>query len=321
MKWTLPHKPSDMTLEMWIALLSRSNSECEIRCASPCDSQLEVDHTHSRGIGGETSLSNTRLVCKRYNRERGMTHDPKWEEKGYFDGQFDLTRLRDTQHASGPGTIHAYGDLFVGDKRLKLLESVSLFALTCGAGKTLLMVSSLFAICREVSSRLKHAPRPMRVIWFVHERDLCRQLERELKTEITKYKLHDIEPQVQICDATGDLDRGPTYHAITISCPQALWGGKNEPKEGKPRSRIVVVEFPIYRAALDCRARGRHRSRPSAFQSLGAYTSVTAASGAGNGESRANSVASSTSRTASASGWASPSRTSRSAGSRPTQRT
>jgi uncharacterized protein (DUF1330 family) len=29
-------------------------------------------------------------------------------------------------------------------------------------------------------------------------------------------------------------------------------GGKTEPREGKPRSRIIVVEFPSYTAAIDC---------------------------------------------------------------------
>jgi uncharacterized protein (DUF1330 family) len=29
-------------------------------------------------------------------------------------------------------------------------------------------------------------------------------------------------------------------------------GGMTEPKEGQPKSRVIVVEFPNYRAALDC---------------------------------------------------------------------
>jgi uncharacterized protein (DUF1330 family) len=29
-------------------------------------------------------------------------------------------------------------------------------------------------------------------------------------------------------------------------------GGQNQPKEGNPRSRIIVVEFPSYSAALEC---------------------------------------------------------------------
>ena len=29
-------------------------------------------------------------------------------------------------------------------------------------------------------------------------------------------------------------------------------GGKVEPKEGQPKSRVIVVEFPSYTAALEC---------------------------------------------------------------------
>jgi uncharacterized protein (DUF1330 family) len=29
-------------------------------------------------------------------------------------------------------------------------------------------------------------------------------------------------------------------------------GGKTEPQEGKPRSRVIVLEFPTFAAAIDC---------------------------------------------------------------------
>src|SRR5262245_28604134 len=110
-----------------------------------------------------------------------MTHDPHYERFGYFDHPFDLNRLPAAQQLVGPGMVQPCGDIFIAEKRKKLLEHVSLFALTCGAGKTLLMVSVLFAICHEIASRMKHAPRPHRVLWFSPNRALGIQLYGELK--------------------------------------------------------------------------------------------------------------------------------------------
>src|SRR5262245_46347749 len=107
MDWILPHKPNDMSLLCWTALLARSGGACELRCPTQCEQQLEVDHKNSRGLGGETSFANCRLICKRANRERGMTHDPHYELFGYFDHPFDLSRLRAAQQLVGPGMVQA----------------------------------------------------------------------------------------------------------------------------------------------------------------------------------------------------------------------
>src|SRR5262245_6570899 len=223
MSWLLPHKPADMDLSCWSALLSRSRGECELDCLTQCDQQLEVDHINSRALGGETSLANCRLICKKANRERGMAHDSRYEKDGYFDNNFNLANLRITQQVVGAGSVQAHGDIFLGDKRKELLESVSLFALTCGAGKTVLMVAVLFKICEEVKKRMKYAPRPKHVLWFSRESDLCAQLKRELLSEITKFGLCDIRPNVRHCDETGDLDTDPGDHHFTVSCPHVLW--------------------------------------------------------------------------------------------------
>src|SRR5882672_998989 len=119
-----------MDLLCWTALLARSREQCELRCPTPCDVVLEVDHANSRALGGETSLANCRLICKSANRERGMTHDPRYELFSYFDNPFDLTNLRRTQQLVGPGMVNACRDIFVGEKRKQLLDHVSLFALT-----------------------------------------------------------------------------------------------------------------------------------------------------------------------------------------------
>jgi uncharacterized protein (DUF1330 family) len=37
-------------------------------------------------------------------------------------------------------------------------------------------------------------------------------------------------------------------------------GGKTKPQEGKPRARVIVLEFPTYQAALDCYGSPEYRA-------------------------------------------------------------
>lgn len=237
MTWVLPHKPNDMNLTTWAALLARSGGRCEIGCASPCDRELEVDHKHSRGLNGETSLANCRLICRKANRERGMANDPKWEVNGYFDGSFNFDALRQTQKFN-LDSISECADLFVG-QRNKLLGNVSLYALTCGAGKTVLMLAALFLICKEATRLQPASPRPRRVLWFVHQSDLGRQLRHDLLDDITKHRLVSTLPEIRICAETGDIDTDPRHHDITISCPHALWGTKTQRRSDVEIERIL----------------------------------------------------------------------------------
>ena len=120
LRWPNAHsllhiKPSDMSLTTWSALLKRSKGECEINCQDQCDTTLEVDHHNSRGLGGETSLANCRLICASKNRSRGMARDPKWKEKNYFDGRKGFDGLRKMQNECGPAMAQRYADLFVGE--------------------------------------------------------------------------------------------------------------------------------------------------------------------------------------------------------------
>jgi hypothetical protein len=227
MIWKLPSKPNDMDLVTWMALLRRSGGRCEIGCSTSCDTELEVDHKHARGLGGETSLANCRLICRNANRERGMANDPKWELNEYFDNRFNFDALRQTQKFN-LDSITECVDLFVGEQRKKLLGTVSLYALACGAGKTVLMLASLFLICKEVRTLQPASPRPRRILWFVHQSELGRQLKLDLLDDITRHRLVSTLPDIRICDDTGDIDTDPRHHPITISCPHALWGTKTQ---------------------------------------------------------------------------------------------
>jgi Type III restriction enzyme, res subunit/HNH endonuclease len=243
--FALPHKPSDMDLATWSALLARSQGVCELHCAAPCDSRLEVDHLHSRALGGETSLANCRLICAVENRRRGVANDPKWTEVCWFDENKNFEQLRYVQKLNAPLLVEAYADLFVVESlRRQLLSAVSLLFMVCGTGKTLTMTALMLAINKEVNARIPHAPRCRRVLWFVNERGLAIQLKNELKKEVTKYGLHYREPSVAICTKSGDLEKNVFHNDITISCPHSLWPRKESSKTQ------ILLDTPEKRAAV-----------------------------------------------------------------------
>ena len=168
-----------------------------------------------------------------------MTHDPKWEQHFYFDSYVSFNGLRATQLRCGPETVRYYSDLFIGEARQRLLNTISLFALVCGAGKTMLMVATLLAINEQVRMKVNNAPRVGKVLWLVKEHLLGVMLKEELKTEITKWGLHHRAPEVEIYDDTGDIDRGPQHFDFVISCPNVLW--KTSATSGRSEQNVCEI--------------------------------------------------------------------------------
>lgn len=169
-----------------------------------------------------------------------MASDPKWEATFWFDYEADYAGLRVMQRFAGPQTVESHKELFIGDHRRRLLETVSLMTLVCGAGKTLLMIATMLHINRVVCEFIGKGPRCGRILWFVKERALAIQLELELNKEIVAFGLHHRKPTVQICDESGDLERGPGHNDITISCPNALWERSNQRRSDEEIARILA---------------------------------------------------------------------------------
>lgn len=242
-RFKIPHMPNDMLLWDWQAICRRNVPPiCENLasgiCQSPCGTAdeegfvpLDLDHIQSRILGGNTNAHNCRLICangsEHANRNRGAAADPRWQEDFWFDRRASFEQLRKAQLFAGPQNIQAFEALFT-ERRQELCRYISLLALTTGSGKTMLIVAILLAINDVVLRSLGKAPRVGRALYFVSEKALANQLEKELREEITQYGLHLAPPTIQKCTEKGDLERGPGYHDFTIACPHALWERKNQ---------------------------------------------------------------------------------------------
>src|SRR5262245_42373166 len=179
-------------------------------------------HWIPHSLGGPTNATNMRALCPDCNWRRGNKmplENEQWDYLNWFDGALPNSRLRPTQARCGPELIKRYRDLFTRAEKRELLKKwCSLYALTTGAGKTLLTVSSLLAINLETIKRIGKAERVKRVLWLVHERAAADQLEKELKKEVTEYGLHSVPPKVVKCKKSDHLQTGHKVADITICC-------------------------------------------------------------------------------------------------------
>jgi hypothetical protein len=116
--------------------------------------------------------------------------------------------------------------------------------LTCGAGKTVLMLAYLYAICAEVNKRLVAGPRPCKMLWFTYQTGLCVQLKNDITHDIKTYRLAPTVPSMRICSETGDLDKPPGQHDITISCPNALWKSKSQQRSDADIA-LILAEYDV----------------------------------------------------------------------------
>jgi hypothetical protein len=184
------------------------------------------------------------LLCAVPNRKKGATPDPaQWPAQSRFDEEFNYDKLRPSQKENMKNVFYC-DDLFTNHLRKRLLNHVSLLSLTCGAGKTVLMLAYLYAICAEVNKRLVAGPRPCKVLWFTYQTGLCVQLKNDIKHDVIRHRLAPTVPSMRICSETGDLDKLPGQHDITISCPNALWESKSQHRSDADIA-LILAEYDV----------------------------------------------------------------------------
>ena len=221
----IPGRPGRMEPSVERLIVERSGGKCEAAaengCVGFCDTHLEWAHKHADSLGGPMSLDNMRLECRNLNRSYGAAPDPKWLVENYFDQFNSFEGLRLSQFEAGVARVQACGDLFVGDLARKLKQHVSVFAITCGGGKTVLMMSVCFAINQEIRKRKNLHPRIKNALFLEPEVNLCSGIRDDLICDLSNPNigLHTRIPRIRV----GDIDRPPLDNDVVISCPQSLW--------------------------------------------------------------------------------------------------
>jgi hypothetical protein len=241
------NKPSDMSADDWRLLCLRFHENgdvcenlvegvCNEVCGAPCENgriPLDTSHRTPRSDGGPFTFSNSKLTCRsggpNANRNYGAKPDDRYAQENWFDSRASYDNLRVTQMLAGPQNVETFLELFTDpEKRSILSRYLSLIVLPPGGGKTMLMIALLLALNEGVLKTVGRRKRARRVLWLVPERELAKQLMRELRAEVVELGLHTRAPQVAIANGSAQLQRGPGFNDILVACPQSLWKDESD---------------------------------------------------------------------------------------------
>lgn len=228
-------------------LLIENNPQCvnfsEGRCGSvpcaPADEngyyKVEVDHCQSRKNGGDSSSANIQLMCGCANRSKYIGPDPNYTQANFFDQVIDIENLRPHQLLKAYNIVrHDYKYLFENPQQL--MRTVMLLGWMVGAGKTIGMMSILFAYNQVRLMKYIASKRAKRVLWLVHQTTLVKSLKHELENDLVKNNIIKIKPRVEVVE---EATHWGFEADIVVACPQALWPSKGRALDDQAMAEIL----------------------------------------------------------------------------------
>jgi len=265
----IPSKPDYMSDSEYHYILSKHHHKCALHSECQragalgqtdfCSPGLDFDHQQPRSLGGDDGFVNIRPLCSSPNRGRPCESLDKWSEPNFWDGKFKDALLREVQAMAGyqavmeedarePGLISVY--------RNAILKTITLLVGATGIGKTLMMLSALFAINKstnDYAERLGQSrysrPRVKNVLWLSTDQTLRDLTKAELLTEAYDLGLIESRPIVLVADRFDDLLRGAMGADITVSCPHSLWkvegAGKDTVRRSDDEIRQAIEHFDV----------------------------------------------------------------------------
>lgn len=217
-------------------------------CAQPCEPiidgeySVELDHIVPLSEGGTNNLDNLQWLCACKNREKYNKSDVRYSHHCYFDNEIEPKNLREHQFRLAYGLALAeYKELF--ETPTRLIDHFMLLAWMVGAGKTIGMLSILFAI-NKIRKTLGNgsARRIKKVLWLVHQKSLVTSLRKEIESELTTHGIAERNPSVvEVTDPSAWEYAGD----IIIACPQALWDVRNRTIVREDTRARILNQFDV----------------------------------------------------------------------------